>query len=196
MDQVKSGPRPGARISGFRCQTDFRNESSSDPLKPWQKKLVRKLVRTSPANNAHLAAMGTLPLDARTGQRGVALQCTAGTHTRRVRPSLPARQPHASSLALNIKNGAPLPALRRRRSCGAVLAAAVAEPALAADGRPDPAPQPLVEVAEVQTVPQLWAQLAQRHGDQPAVHDPHQQPQCRATYRQALRLPMPHHPAA
>ena len=128
------------------------------------------------------------PLDLRSGQRRVAVRCPAGTHTRRARPAPRSQQQHAPGRVLSTKHGPSLPALWRRRSCGTVLAAAVAEPALAADGKPDPAPQPLAEVAEFQTVPQLWAQLAQRHGDLPAVHDPHQQPQCQASYRQALTI--------
>jgi len=66
-----------------------------------------------------------------------------------------------------------------------VSAAAIAESAVAAEERPDSAlaAAPL-QAADVRTVPQIWAQLADRHGDLPAVHDPHQQPECRATYRE------------
>lgn len=35
----------------------------------------------------------------------------------------------------------------------------------------------------VQVVPQLWAALAEKYGDRPAVHDPHQQPETKLTYR-------------
>ena len=37
-----------------------------------------------------------------------------------------------------------------------------------------------------QVLPQLWGVLAKKHGDQMAVHDPHQRPETRLTYRQGL----------
>lgn len=40
-----------------------------------------------------------------------------------------------------------------------------------------------------QVLPQLWGALAKKYGDQVAVHDPHQQPETRLTYRQGLVRP-------
>jgi hypothetical protein len=37
-----------------------------------------------------------------------------------------------------------------------------------------------------QVLPQLWGGLAKQYGDQVAVHDPHQRPETRLTYRQGL----------
>ena len=37
-----------------------------------------------------------------------------------------------------------------------------------------------------QVVPQLWGGLAKQYGDRIAVHDPHQRPETRLTYRQGL----------
>lgn len=39
------------------------------------------------------------------------------------------------------------------------------------------------EATEVSTIPQLWAMLASKHGGLSAVHDPHQKPETKATYR-------------
>jgi AMP-binding enzyme len=37
-----------------------------------------------------------------------------------------------------------------------------------------------------QVVPQLWGGLAKQYGDRIAVHDPHQRPETRLTYRQGV----------
>lgn len=46
-----------------------------------------------------------------------------------------------------------------------------------------PAAPQAVQDDGVQVVPQLWATLAAKFVDRPAVHDPHQKPETKLSYR-------------